>query len=281
MRPLFTPILASLAALAFITGCQTAPKTDTARANLLDDAQATLNRFERSDNTLRALLDRSPGFAVFPSVGKGGFIVGGGYGKGVLYERGRPIGYSDISQASIGFQAGAEDFSELIVFHDQNSLDYFKAGSYGLSAEASAIALKPGAAAQAEVKKGASVFALMNSGVMAEAAVAGQKFRYTPGPDAERTREEMDTRTRSEAGTATDREAGRSPNVSVSGSVSTPNGDTHAGSSAHVGASGSVSNPNTGDRNVTTDRDTSGNRTTTTEEKTTVEKKTTTDNPSR
>src|SRR5690242_1462703 len=84
MRLRFTPIFASLAAIAFVTGCQTAPKTDTARANLLDEAQASLNRFERSDNSLRDVLDRSPGFVVFPAVGKGGFIVGGGYGKGVV-----------------------------------------------------------------------------------------------------------------------------------------------------------------------------------------------------
>ena len=274
MRRHLTPIFASLAVFALFNGCQTAPKTDTARANIQDDAQAALNRFERSDNSLRDLLERSPGFVVFPSVGKGGFIVGGGYGKGVLYQNGRPVGYADISQASIGFQAGAEDFSELLVFHDAASLDRFKKGSYGMSADASAIALKPGAAAGVQVKQGVSVFTLMNSGVMAEAAVAGQKFRYSPGPN--------DPGTPTEAGTATDRQTtSHSSNFSASSSVSTPSGgDTTAGTTGKVGASGSVSTPGRGDSTVHSDTSAGdGTRTTTTEEKTTIERKTTTDNP--
>jgi lipid-binding SYLF domain-containing protein len=250
-------------AVAFmgVTGCQTAPKNDTARANLLDDAQASLKRFERSDNSMQQVLDRSAGYAVFPDVGKGGFIVGGGYGKGVVYDHGQPVGYADISEVTAGFQAGGQSFSELIIFQDQDALNKFKSGSYGLSAEASAIAIKPGAAAQADFKKGVMVFTLTGSGLMAEAAVAGQKFRYSDGlhvseadvNTASQRREPGATNTNGNT-TNTDGSAGR---ISGSASVSTPSGgDTSAGGNAKVGGSTSVSNPNTGDTTTTTEKTT-------------------------
>jgi lipid-binding SYLF domain-containing protein len=268
------------------TGCQTAPKNDSARANLLDDAQASLKRFERSDTSIPQVLDRSAGYAVFPDVGKGGFIVGGGYGKGVVYDRSRAIGYADISEATFGFQAGGQSFSELIIFQDQDALNRFKNGSLGLGAEASAVAIKPGAAAQAEFKKGVMVFTLTGSGLMAEAAVAGQKFRYSDGlnvPEANTASERrepgatnINTNTNTDVRTNTTNTEGRAnSNISGSASISTPSGgDTSAGGKTKVGASGSVSTPN-GDTNASTDR------TTTTTEKTTVERKTTTDEPAK
>jgi lipid-binding SYLF domain-containing protein len=282
MRQLYrlsTIVLAATVAIAFMgatTGCQTAPKNDTARANLLDEAQASLHRFERSDNSIPPVLDRSAGYAVFPSVGKGGFIVGGGYGKGVVYEGRRAIGYADISEATLGLQAGGQSFSELIIFQDQEALNRFKSGSYGLGAEASAVAIKPGAAAQAEFKKGVMVFTLTGAGLMAEAAVAGQKFRYSDGlhvPEANTASERREPgATNTNTNSTTDVRANN--NISGSASVSTPGrGDTNAGGTAKVGGSGSVSTPNT-DTNASTDR------TTTTTEKTTVERKTT-DDPSK
>jgi lipid-binding SYLF domain-containing protein len=269
----FSTLAITALAVAFIgattTGCQTAPKNDTARANLLDDAQASLHRFERSDNSIPQVLDRSAGYVVFPSVGKGGFIVGGGYGKGVVYERGRAVGYADISEATLGFQAGGQSFSELIIFQDQDALNRFKSGSYGLGAEASAVAIKPGAAAQAEFKKGVMVFTLTGSGLMAEAAVAGQKFRYSDGLNVPA---EANTASERREPGATNTDVKTTNNISGSASISTPSGgDTNAGGTAKVGASGSVSTPNT-DANVNTDR-------TTTTEKTTVERKTTTEEP--
>ena len=97
----------------------------------------------------------------------------------MLYERGQPAGYCDLSQASIGFQAGGQEYSELVVFKDQGALSQFKQGTYDLSAEASAVAIKPGASAQAEFKRGVAVFTATNAGLMYEASIAGQKFRYT------------------------------------------------------------------------------------------------------
>src|SRR5436309_15916763 len=73
-------------------GCETTPKSKAGRANLVDDAQAALNKFQREDPSLRDFMSKAYGYAIFPDVGKGGVIVGGAYGKGVVYERGSMIG---------------------------------------------------------------------------------------------------------------------------------------------------------------------------------------------
>jgi lipid-binding SYLF domain-containing protein len=254
----FRPIVAAFAAVLLVAGCQTAPKTADARANLIDQADVALRRFERSDDSIRTVLDHAAGYAVFPDVGKGGFIAGGAYGKGVVYQGRDIVGFADMSEATVGFQAGGQEFSELIIFQNEDALNRFRdRGGYGLAAEASAVALKPGAAAQAEYKRGVMVFALTNSGLMAEAAVAGQKFRFTPATDADRNADRMDERDRRDVGTAGERQPAdryeRHNNVSGSSSFSTPNGgDRGAAGAAKVGASGSVSTPS-GDRSVTTE----------------------------
>jgi lipid-binding SYLF domain-containing protein len=172
--------------MGYAGGCATEPKSENARENLQDEAQVAVRRFERSDEKLHALLDRSVGYAIFPSVGKGGLVVGGAYGKGVLYENGMQSGYCDLSQASVGFQAGGQSYSELVVFKDPDALRKFKSGTYDLSAEASAVAIKPGASAQAEFKRGVAVFTATNAGLMYEASIAGQKFCYSPQNDMPR-----------------------------------------------------------------------------------------------
>jgi lipid-binding SYLF domain-containing protein len=85
-------------------GCGTAPGTETGKADLTDEAQTAVNKFERTDPGMADFLGKAYGYAIFPNVGEGGFGVGGSYGRGVVYEQGRKVGYCDITQASIGFQ---------------------------------------------------------------------------------------------------------------------------------------------------------------------------------
>ena len=181
MRKALSTISFLCAFLMISAGCATAPKTENAKDDLKDSAEVALKRFERMDSSLAALLDKSAGYAVFPSIGKGGLGVGGAYGKGVVYEHGTVTGYCDLSQASVGFQAGGQDFAELLVFNSA-ALNQFKGGTYDLGAEASAIAIKPGVSAQTELKQGVAIFTSTNAGLMYEAAIAGQKFRYSPTP---------------------------------------------------------------------------------------------------
>jgi len=118
------------------------------------------------------------GSAVFPKIGKGGAGVGGAYGKGVLYRDGQIVGYCDMSQASIGLQLGAQTYTEIICFEDQKSFDRFKTGNFTFDAQATAVALKSGAGANAKYSNGVAVFTMDEAGLMFEAAIGGQKFAY-------------------------------------------------------------------------------------------------------
>jgi lipid-binding SYLF domain-containing protein len=166
--------------LAFGTGCETAPKTETAKENLHDEVVATLNRFKREDPGMQDLLDRSAGYAVFPSVGKGGFIVGAAYGRGEVFRHGQSIGWADITQGSIGATVGGQEFAELIVFQTDEALDRFQNNNFTLGANATAVALKTGAAAATEFKDGVAVFVMTKGGLMADASISGQKFTFRP-----------------------------------------------------------------------------------------------------
>ena len=99
-----------------LAACSTAPKQEGEREDLLRKADQTVLKFKEADPTIADALNRAHGYAVFPTVGKGGAGVGGAYGRGVVYEQGRPIGFCDLSQASIGLQLGGQKYNELILF---------------------------------------------------------------------------------------------------------------------------------------------------------------------
>jgi lipid-binding SYLF domain-containing protein len=96
----------------------------------------------------------------------------------VVYERGQHVGYSDLTQGSVGVQAGGQSFSELLVFENQAALDRFKAGQFGFTADASAVVLTSGAATNATFVDGVAVVVQPLSRMMVEAAIGGQQFTY-------------------------------------------------------------------------------------------------------
>jgi lipid-binding SYLF domain-containing protein len=163
---------------AMVMGCSTTPKSAEAREDLQSGAQRAIDRMTASDPDLRGVLDSSHGYAIFPKVGKGGLIVGGGYGRGIVYEQGAMIGYADITQATIGLQAGGQTFSELLVFQTKEALDRFRQNKLEFSANASAVILKKGAAKAARFENGVAIFVEPRAGAMAEASVGGQKFTF-------------------------------------------------------------------------------------------------------
>jgi lipid-binding SYLF domain-containing protein len=173
-------LLGMVGAAALLVGCSSQPQNTQTAHTMVDSSKVTVEKFEDKDPDLAGVLNSSAGYVVFPSVGKGALIVGAAYGKGTVYEKGQAVGFADIKQGSVGLQAGGEDFAELIVFRDQEALNKFREGNYALSADASAVALKAGAATNASFKEGVAVFTMTNSGLEAGASVAGQKFEYTP-----------------------------------------------------------------------------------------------------
>jgi lipid-binding SYLF domain-containing protein len=143
---------------------------------------------------------KSYGYAVFPTVGEGGLGVGGAYGKGHVYVHGHWVGDTTMGQVSVGFQAGGKAYSQIIFFEDKRALDEFESGSFEFTAGASAIAITASAGASVGTsgasagasggekdaratgiyEKGMAVFTVAKGGLMYAAAIAGQKFSYTP-----------------------------------------------------------------------------------------------------
>lgn len=163
---------------ALLVGCATAPASRAEQDTLLAEASSTMQQMRAQDPSLAELVRRGHGYTVFPKVTKGGLIVGGAHGQGVAYEQGRHIGYSDLSQASVGLQAGAQTFSELLVFADKAALDRIKAGSLNFGADASAVVLESGVATNATFVDGVAVVVSPIGGAMLEAVIGGQKFSY-------------------------------------------------------------------------------------------------------
>ncbi len=168
--------VAFLFLLAF-AGCGSTAPESQGQADTLDaECKATITRGRNAGAS--KWLDTGHGYVVFPEVGKAGFIVGGAHGKGQVYEQGKVVGYATITQGTIGLQLGAQVFAEIIVFKDKVAFDAFKGGNYELGAEATAVALEKGATAEADYSGGVAVFVFGEGGLMAGAAVGGQKFSY-------------------------------------------------------------------------------------------------------
>ncbi len=153
---------------------------DVCPPDLRARADNTIADAKAMDSWLKQYFSSSAGYVVFPTVGKGGLVAGAAYGKGILYEKGVPKACVTLTQGTVGAQAGGQEYSELIFFDSQQSVDKFKAGNYTLDAQASAVAIKSGAAANASYRHGVAIFTLAPKGLMAEAAVGGQKFNVLP-----------------------------------------------------------------------------------------------------
>lgn len=171
-------LLISAVAIAFLAACTTAPKTVDTRSDLRSDANTALSLARSSNNSFDSIIRSAPAYAVFPSVGKGGAGIGGAYGRGIVYKHGAQIGYTDLSQATIGLQLGGQSYTEILVFESTNALDKFLLGNYQFSSQATAVALKSGEGTNAKFEDGIAVFTMDEAGLMFEAAVGGQKFSY-------------------------------------------------------------------------------------------------------
>ena len=142
-------------------------------------------------------------YALFPTVGKGGALVGAAYGKGWVYEHGRYVGDASMKQLTVGFQLGGQAYSEIIFFQNKAAFDRFTSGNFEFGGEASAVAITAGARAHAGTtgtsasanvgnqsaaqrggyaSNGVAVFTVAKAGLMFEAVLNGQKFNYKPRP---------------------------------------------------------------------------------------------------
>lgn len=164
---------------------QAEPAVEPVAAKPINDrdrrARATLTAFEQKDSSLREFSRDAAGYAIFPSVTKGALVVGGARGDGVVYDgNGKVIGYSTLTQGTVGLQIGGQEYSEIIFFENDAALSHFKRGNAEFSAQASAVAVDEGASADAKYADGVAVFTMAKGGLMLEASVGGQGFSFEP-----------------------------------------------------------------------------------------------------
>ena len=164
-----------------------------------DSYSETTDVFKKSD-AVRPFFENCYGYAVFPTIGKGGVGIGGAYGTGRVYAKGTPTGTAKLFKGTIGFQLGGQAFSQMIFFEDQRAFEEFTSGNFEFDANASAVAITAGVQAKAgtegatagasagpatgkqvktSYRKGMAVFVQAKGGLMYEAAIGGQKFSYT------------------------------------------------------------------------------------------------------
>ncbi len=182
--------------LAFITG---AVLLLCAATSWADDYSDTIKLFKEAGASSK-FFDDAYGYAVFPGIGKGGFVVGGAHGNGRVYKHGVYVGDTSMTQVSVGFQIGGEAFREIVFFQDERAFGEFTNGSFEFGADAEAVAITAGAAANAgttgasanasggqhdattrgKYYRGMATFVILKGGAMAGVSVGGQKFSYKP-----------------------------------------------------------------------------------------------------
>jgi lipid-binding SYLF domain-containing protein len=166
----------------------------------VEDYSNTINTFKKSP-AVEKFFNDSYGYAVFPAIGKAGFVIGGSYGEGQVYRGGIVTGKTSVIEGSIGFQFGGKAFSQIIFFQDKRAYDEFTSGSFEFDATAQAIVVTVGAEAQAgttgatagasatpseavqadaEYINGMATFAHAKGGLMYELSIGGQKFSFEP-----------------------------------------------------------------------------------------------------
>ncbi|MGB5265039.1 MAG: YSC84-related protein [Polyangiales bacterium] len=172
-------LLIGLSLLLLMTAAPGAADSES-DAQLAKDVRDALGRFQEKDHTFKASLEKLVGYAIFPEVAKGGFVLGGAGGRGEVYEGGKLVGHAHLSQGTIGAQIGGQKFAEIILFKTKSALNRFKKNRLELSAQATANAADRGAAAKAKYADGVAILVLPTAGLMAEASVGGQKLKFLP-----------------------------------------------------------------------------------------------------
>jgi lipid-binding SYLF domain-containing protein len=174
MRTILLTILAwmlAAPALAFEPDVNSEMELDVAKAILA---------IKRADPGIEAFFENAAGVAVLPSVGKGGLVVGAAYGKGLVIVDDEVVGYTSMTQGTIGLQIGGQKYAQFIFFKDATAIDHFRRGNFEFGAQASAVAISKGASADASYDGGVAVFTHAAGGLMIEGSVGGQKFTYEP-----------------------------------------------------------------------------------------------------
>lgn len=148
----------------------------TAQKDVSEKSQAAIAEMKKTNDKISKYFSSAYGYAVFPSIGKGGLGVGGATGNGTIYRGGAVVGDCKMSQLTVGFQAGGQSYSELIFFQDADAFNRFTGDKFEFAAQASAVAITEGGSIDVDYRDGILIFTHAKGGLMYEASVGGQKF---------------------------------------------------------------------------------------------------------
>jgi len=148
------------------------------KADLIEDSEKALAEMIEKSPKLQSFKDKSYGYAVFPKITKGAIGIGGAGGKGIVFKDSIPTGQSTLSQATIGFQLGGQQYSEVIFFENKDAYDNFTNEKVKFDGQASAVAITSGASVDVAFKGGMAVFTMAKGGLMFEASIGGQHFSF-------------------------------------------------------------------------------------------------------
>lgn len=180
--------VAMVLASSVMAGCSTAPRTRADKDELLRQAAAALKEWNLDVPGVEAFAGRSYGYAVFPAITKAGIGVGGAYGRGVVYEQGRHIGYADVSHGSLGLQVGGQAYQELVVFDDRPALERFTQDRLDFSADTSGVLFRAGYVASVRFGDGVTLFFRPIGGAMGDVSMGGRRFTFVPKDDGQPTK---------------------------------------------------------------------------------------------
>ena len=145
---------------------------------IVADAHVAKADFIKADGLMQSLFDNAYGYVIFPNVGKGAIGIGGAAGNGAVFQKGTLVGMADMKQVSVGFQWGGQAYREVILFETEADLNRFKENKFEFAGQASAVAVTKGAAANVKYEHGVMIFSQTKAGLMYEASVGGQKFKF-------------------------------------------------------------------------------------------------------
>jgi len=143
-------------------------------------ADLALKKLYQTSPAAKTLAGNAKGILVFPEIIKGGFLIGGQYGEGVLRVGGKNTGFYRSIAASYGLQVGAQTFGYALFFLDNDSLQYLrKSDGWEIGVGPSVVIVDEGMARSfttTTAKSGIYAFFFDQKGLMAGLGIQGSKI---------------------------------------------------------------------------------------------------------
>ncbi len=163
-----------------LAGCSSERPSADEKRQIDAGSRSALQQLYRDVRGSQDLANRAQGILVFPDVYKVAIGIGGEYGKGALLVGGRTVNYYSIGAGSLGLQLGAEARDVVFMFMTPQALaDFRNSSGWEASATAGVAVVKKGAedtVTTGQANAPVIVFVFGNTGLMADASVAGTKI---------------------------------------------------------------------------------------------------------